>query len=520
MRLCGLAVLAIVLGCSDPLVSQVMVQVDADEVVRTRAASLVIRVAGGGRERGQVTNCEDGSACQVHYEELPIDALPVGGLLLALAPDKRDWRRLYEASVTAYEGPNGTGVALATTRVISGYVRGETRTIRLFLQGSCIGELCDPETTCRDGTCVDPFVPPDTLDPFVPPDAGTDGAMDAGVDAATCSGAADCDDGVDCTFDDCVAGSCENAPRDSMCADPENPCLDAVCDATDGCTTAPNVATCDDGNVCNGPEQCEAGACVNQRMPRCPAPLTCETDGTCTGCTGGDCPGTQVCVDGTCECGEVPFQAMETACSDGIDNDCDGMIDCEDPGCIGRNLEVCDMSTTDEDCDGSFDEGCIETNCTNGVDDDVDGVIDCDDDDCTGRSCMRSGTGGTCSAITPGCCRVSRPEGCGVTEDWNCDGVTMSACMDGSVGDGSPEASFDGGDGGFGDTMDECMMMTEICNNDVDDNCNGLVDCQEPSDCEGMPCNGGTGTCMGAACIPNGGDGSTGLEVGVGEGGA
>ncbi|MFC3414671.1 MopE-related protein [Algoriphagus hitonicola] len=52
-------------------------------------------------------------------------------------------------------------------------------------------------------------------------------------------------------------------------------------------------------------------------------------------------------------------------CNDGIDNDGNGFIDCEDLGCQSSNL--------------------IECNCSDDLDNDGDGFVDCDDFDCEGN---------------------------------------------------------------------------------------------------------------------------------------
>lgn len=52
----------------------------------------------------------------------------------------------------------------------------------------------------------------------------------------------------------------------------------------------------------------------------------------------------------------------ETDCSDGADNDGDGLVDCEDDDCVDECME----------------------DCTDEVDNDGDGLIDCDDDECVG----------------------------------------------------------------------------------------------------------------------------------------
>jgi len=64
------------------------------------------------------------------------------------------------------------------------------------------------------------------------------------------------------------------------------------------------------------------------------------------------------------------FEESDEACSDGIDNDGDGFIDCEDRDCtINPYITVCPHS---------------ENDCTNGIDDDADGFIDASDWDCKG----------------------------------------------------------------------------------------------------------------------------------------
>jgi hypothetical protein len=55
-------------------------------------------------------------------------------------------------------------------------------------------------------------------------------------------------------------------------------------------------------------------------------------------------------------------------CDDGKDNDCNGMIDCADPGCFGA--AVCTKPGQEV--------------CNNGIDDDGDGLVDCADPDCVG----------------------------------------------------------------------------------------------------------------------------------------
>jgi hypothetical protein len=96
-----------------------------------------------------------------------------------------------------------------------------------------------------------------------------------------------------------------------------------------------------------------------------------------------------------CTADEIP----ETSCSDGNDNDCDGLIDAEDPDCEPSCVlgdEICEDGC-DNDGDGFIDADdsdcaglCIPTSdrergrrkCGDGVDNDCDGLIDSLDPDC------------------------------------------------------------------------------------------------------------------------------------------
>jgi hypothetical protein len=119
----------------------------------------------------------------------------------------------------------------------------------------------------------------------------------------------------------------------------------------------------------------DGGSCVlDAGLPNCKTPAclgrTCGANG-------------DICVsDGGCACsgnGGTP-EATETSCSDGIDNDCDGKIDCADPDC---------------NC---------ETNCSDGIDNDGNGKTDCQDPNCLDKLCTTDGghacCGTTCTDLT------------------------------------------------------------------------------------------------------------------------
>lgn len=109
-------------------------------------------------------------------------------------------------------------------------------------------------------------------------------------------------------------------------------------------------------------------------------------------------------------------EALECDCWDNIDNDNDGLTDCEDCDCSGSqscaNLEKCNCyDGYDNDADGladCLDPDCneavyeFECNCSDNIDNDKDGLIDCNDTD----SCIAYST--SCyvcdqNTITPIC---------------------------------------------------------------------------------------------------------------------
>ena len=96
-----------------------------------------------------------------------------------------------------------------------------------------------------------------------------------------------------------------------------------------------------------------------------------------------------------------PTGDIESHCSNGFDDDGDGLVDCLDSDCNGvfdceYDLELTCSDGLDNDGDGQLDcldldcagvSDCLsaaEQNCNDGLDDDGDGLTDCEDTDCTG----------------------------------------------------------------------------------------------------------------------------------------
>lgn len=93
-------------------------------------------------------------------------------------------------------------------------------------------------------------------------------------------------------------------------------------------------------------------------------------------------------------------------CTDRVDNDCDGHIDCDDFNCsmsatvtLCRDASVADVPRVDTGCVRSGIETSL-AECADHIDNDCDGYTDCADRNC---SCV-----GACGAYLPGCaCRGS-----------------------------------------------------------------------------------------------------------------
>ncbi|MFO0684797.1 MAG: hypothetical protein U0234_22260 [Sandaracinus sp.] len=298
----------------------------------------------------------------------------------------------------------------------------------------------------------------------------------------------DCSDGVSCTDDVCIEGfGCAHQANSGECS----PGL--VCDPMAGCQVRPcgPGGSCDDGDPCNGVEFCAAdGRCQGG------SPLRCDDGNACT---------MDFCVTGA---GCVSSVTPES-CRDGVDNDCNGLVDCSDFACLGRpECNVCEpfesncFDGRDDDCNGLPDCadpacttqcGCVPTapfeqNCFDGRDDDCNGLFDCIDPQCGPQcGCMPTapfeqncfdGRDDDCNGLTD-CSDVicARQPGCGMT----CvpTAPVEVNCLD--MRDDDCNGLFDCSDPQCARTpMCGVCTFPEVCNNGLDDDCNGLFDCEDP----------------------------------------
>jgi len=151
----------------------------------------------------------------------------------------------------------------------------------------------------------------------------------------------------------------------------------------------------------------------------------CQTDysgtwvGAGTQCNPNPCLGGPICGNGTCDgsqgetpctcpldCGQ-PSAGESGLCTDGIDNDCDGAVDCADsdcaadPGCHCPN-GACEAALGEDQCTCPQDCGNPPNSeagsCNDIIDNDCDGAVDCDDSDCAADPVC----GGALKCVGPG----------------------------------------------------------------------------------------------------------------------
>ncbi|HEV8320475.1 MAG TPA: hypothetical protein VG389_02600 [Myxococcota bacterium] len=306
-----------------------------------------------------------------------------------------------------------------------------------------------------------------------------------------CTEGAPCDDGLFCTVGDvCTGGICAGVTN--SCSDANDCTADSCSEDSDTCTYA-NVIdgnTCFAAGGCLGNGTCQSGVCGNA-VPEPPG-TACDDDDACTSADacdgGGACVGTAVacddgnsCTDDGCDpavgCTTTPL-ADSSACNDGVA--CTAGEVCA-AGVCGGGLPP-DCSTLDDACHvGACVEGaggCAATPRPDGT--------ACDDGNvCTGGDvCALGACAGNPFTVNGSPCddgnSCTQSDSCvlgacmGTLVDADFDGYSPLPgcgpavdCNDGNFFVNPGVAEVDGG-GGCNDF---------VCNDGVDNDCDGLTDC-------------------------------------------
>ncbi|WP_181234177.1 choice-of-anchor L domain-containing protein [Enhygromyxa salina] len=244
---------------------------------------------------------------------------------------------------------------------------------------------------------------------------------------------------------------------DADCPDANNP----ICDAGECWPCTPQNDICDVGQYCSPDNDCVVG-CIEDED--CPDPLVCDVNSnTCTGCVEDqDCPLGSVCEAGDCNPGctdQQPCQNGFSCCG----GECENLAD--DPENCGECDNLCpDFPNAEDLCTmGGCDMGDCEGNWN----------------DCNGNIMDGCETQAMCACV-PGeeiACYTGFPgntEGVGL-----CHAGTRTCNMMGT---------------GYGACLGQVIPAVEICSNGMDENCNGQVD--ENPDLDGD----GWGVCDNDCC--------------------
>ena len=236
--------------------------------------------------------------------------------------------------------------------------------------------------------------------------------------------------------------------------------------------------------------------------------------------------------------------ASPELCTDLLDNDCDGLIDCGDPSCTAQGCNdnnACtstDVCLADGGCGGAVlacsspaqcevspgqcfggvcaydagpglpcntngvcrsDKSCAdggEVFCANAIDDDGDLATDCADSDCVSQACDAGPSTCFLAAVCQGtACAKTTPVVC--TPPSSCF-ISTGACIEGTGCPFQQRAAGAVCDAGLCQPDGGCAPI-EVCTNGVDDDLDLLADCADP-DCNATACDDNNACTTGTVC--------------------
>ncbi len=202
-----IAVVTLVLaaGCAGDPFSEVVVVIDAGEMIQRQAESVRVLLWSGDMPP------DDGSLDAPLYDPIVFTVGPGGEtdfpILVGVSPMGNDASRRFRVEAAALR-PESETVPIAVARASTGFVSGEIRQLYLYLDDDCIDVECEAPLSCRDGRCLNADIDAATLSPH-----GVTGCGNAELEGSEL-----CDDGNLRDGDGCSAacepeGSCE-APID------------------------------------------------------------------------------------------------------------------------------------------------------------------------------------------------------------------------------------------------------------------------------------------------------------------
>ncbi len=334
------------------------------------------------------------------------------------------------------------------------------------------------------------------------------------AETVACTRDTDCDDGIACTVDLCdvATGNCSSDADDALCdngrfcdgveyCDPLRGCRSGLrpdcddgvdctiddCDSvTDQCVSLPDDGFCDNGTFCDGEEWCDAVRdCQSGDPPDCDDGVSCTVD-QCDldldACVHD--PVDALCDDGSFCTGVETCDALRD-CQPGTPPDCDDGVDCTIDSCDPAT-GACTHEPDDRRCDnGVFCDGAETCSAVRGCQPGP--RPDCDD----GVSC----TADECDPAIDAC--VHRVDHAFCDDGVFCNGV--EACD--PLNDCQPGTPPDCDDG-VACTVDACDQRLDQCVHAPDDRaCDNGVFCDGAETCDAVAgCMSGTDPCSGQFC--------------------
>ncbi|MGK0359422.1 MAG: hypothetical protein ACI9U2_001724, partial [Bradymonadia bacterium] len=188
----------------------------------------------------------------------------------------------------------------------------------------------------------------------------------------------------------------------------------------------------------------------------------------------------------------VEDMAPSAACSNGLDDDGDGVVDHpDDPGC------------DDPDDDDEADP-IPPPECSDGLDNDADDRIDRDDSDCSSELDPTEGGADPLTECSDGLDNDENGEsdwpedrGCHSAGDPSEGSVDVAACANGmdDDDDGLTDYPFDPGCAGRGDRSEDDPERPSQCHDGIDNDANGLIDFPDDPGCAAAGDNREVGPC-------------------------
>lgn len=182
----------------------------------------------------------------------------------------------------------------------------------------------------------------------------------------------------------------------------------------------------------------------------------------------------------------------DVACSDGIDNDADYLVDCYDPDCLAESTlcgEIVPEVPIDEPEPNGIGRDAIAT-CRDRIDNDNDGQFDCGDQECRDipeTCCVIENTNELCSDGID-----NDSNGFADCADFGCSqGQFVTVCDDGEEDEDTPLRCSDGLDNDGNQRIDceeaSCSGIAGCpyeygdvrCSDGIDNDANGRTDCAE-----------------------------------------